>query len=181
MWGDVLSVDENQLSAVDQFLANPAKVLEDYQPHWTFSPGYRDHQITWTIFEEDTGRTRGSLRFRVPERHSHFPSISLIFRGNNVSRIDRDAEETCKANPPFAQELGLPPTVCGTHIHAWSDNRSYVYRTGVWALPVRRPIEDQIGGINDMFFWFCGHINVRIQPHNTPLAMPDEGLWSRSC
>lgn len=174
-------VDENQLSAVDAFLSNHAKVLDDYQPHWTFSPGYRDHQIAWTIFEEDSGLTRGHLRFRVPELHSHFPSISLIFRGNNVSRIDRDAETICKANPPIAQELGLPATVCGTHVHDWVDNRAFIGRVGQWTLPIRRPIEEKIDTINDMFIWFCNHINVRIQPHNLPIVMPDEGLWSRRC
>jgi transposase-like protein len=75
----------------------------------------------------------------------------------------------------------LQDQVCGPHVHGWHDNREYIAKSGIWDVPARRPVEEKIDGIDSMFFWFCNHINVRIQPHNRPLILPDAGLWSRTC
>lgn len=174
-------VAESNLAIIDSYLANTAKVLDSYQPHWVYQPGYRDHQIGWPILEEDSGKTRSKLQFRIPEMHPEYCSISLVFRGSIVCRVDKDAVDVCKANPPFAANLGLPHQVCGPHVHGWHDNREYIAKSGIWDVPARRPVEEKIDGIDSMFFWFCNHINVRIQPHNRPLILPDAGLWSRTC
>lgn len=176
-----MSVDEANLAIIDDYLTNSAKVLDGFQPHWVYQPGYKDFQIGWPILEEDTGKTRSRLQFRVPEQHPEFCSIGLLVRGNTVCRVDRDSPDVCKANPPFASRLGLPYQVCGPHVHSWADNRQFISESGNWDVPARRPITETLDSIDAMFFWFCAHINVRIQPHNRPLILPDVGLWSGKC
>ena len=176
-----LVFDASELEAVDEFLANKIKCLDSFQPHWTYQPGYADHQIGWPILEEDSGVTRSRLQFRIPDQHPEYSSISLFFRRRIVCRIDKDRFDVCKANPPFAHKVGLPAKVCGPHVHAWLDNREQIRATGVWDIKARREIEAKIETIEDMFFWFCEHINVKIQGHNTPLILPDVGLWGQKC
>lgn len=176
-----LTIHLSSLEAIDGFLANTSKCLDDYQPHWTYQPGYKDHQISWPILEEDTGFTRSRLQFRIPDQHPEYCSISLFFKGSIVCRLDKDSINVCKANPLFAFKRGLPAKVCGPHIHTWSDNRDHIWSSGIWDIKARRGIGDEIRGIEDMFFWLCDHINVRIQGHNKPLTLPNVGLWGQSC
>lgn len=170
---------DDQVDRVDRFLASGAKVLEDYQPHWVHMAGYRDYQLSWPILEEDTGRTRANLRFRIPDSDFRYPSISLILSGAAICRVDRADPSVCKPNPPWAAALGLSPQVCGTHVHTWTDNRQFVLSRGVWEQPARRQIDAELADLDAMFFWFCGAINVRIQPHNRPIRLPDAGLFGR--
>lgn len=172
-----MPISEEQLSAVDRFLANENKVLDGYQPHWTHAKGYRDFQLVWNIYEEDRGSIRSHLRFRVPDQDFSFPSISLIFQGEKVSRIDRASGVVCKPNPLWAVHVGLPHEVCGTHMHCWEDNRGFVASSGRWELPARRPTQDEPHGLDAMFLWFCARIAVRIQPDNRPIKLPDGGLF----
>jgi hypothetical protein len=170
-------ISEEQLAAVDRFLANENKVLDGFQPHWTHAKGYRDFQLPWPIYEEDRGTIRAQLRFRVPDQDFSFPSISLIFQGQMVSRIDRADTNRCKPNPPWAARVGLPAEVCGTHMHCWDDNRGFVAASGLWELHARRPVQQEPHGLDAMFLWFCERINVRIQPDNRPIKLPDGGLF----
>ena len=172
-----MQINDSQLDLVDSILLNPAKTLDGYQPHWTFQPGYRDFQLAWSVLEEDSGVERSQLRLRVPEQNPQWCSISYLIRGQTVCRIDNDSGDTCKINPIFAQRIGLPPVVCGPHVHDWPENRQYVASSGVWDVPARKPIDANFANINDLFFWLCNHINIRIQTHNTPLDQPDVGLW----
>lgn len=171
----------DDVEAVDEFLAKAEKVLDGYQPAWTSNRGYRSCQLAWPILEEDTGQIRGHLRISVPEFNPDYPSMSLIFRGKAVCRLDLAAATICKPSPAWTWRLGLPSSVCGNHIHSWKDNRDHIQRSGLWELPARRPIEEKIDGLNQMFFWFCEHINVRVENHNTPITPPDAGLWSGKC
>ena len=174
-----MGVDEDQLVRVDRFLNSSAKVLEAYQPHWLHMPGYRDYQLSWPILEEDIGLTRAHLRFRLPDQDFRFPSISLIFQGARIARVDRADPDVCKPNPPWAARLGLPPHICGTHAHVWKDNRAHVALSGEWQQPARRQVDTELADLDAMFFWFCEHISVRIQPHNRPIKLPEAGLFQR--
>lgn len=175
-----MAVSEDLLERVDKFLQNEAKVLEGYQPHWKHVPGYGDYQLAWPIHEEDSGRTRASLRFRVSDQDLRYPSISLIFSGSPIMRLDKVATDVCKPNPPWAARIGLPPEVCGTHAHMWHDNRGHVASSGQWQQPARRPVKEELLDLDAMFFWFCERINVRIQSHNRPIRLPDVGLFGRN-
>lgn len=171
---------DDEVERVDQFLASSAKTLEDYQPHWVHMAGYHDYQLSWNILEEDTGRTRAHLRFRLSDTDFRFPTIGLIFSGVKICRLDKADPDKCKANPPWAAALGLPPQVCGTHTHSWADNRNFVLTRGVWEQHARRPIDAEMPDLDAMFLWFCGEIGVRIQPHNRPLRMPERNLLVRT-
>lgn len=173
LWADV--------EIVDELIGKESKVLEGYQPQWGFQAGYRDYQLSWPILEEDTQRIRSQLRIRVPEHDMNLCSISFIYRNCKVCRLDRDRDDVVKVNNPFGRRLGLPPEVSGLHIHAWEDNRQFILTTEKWDIPLRRPVTENLRDINAMFLWFCEHINVRIQSHNTPLALPDVGLWGSKC
>lgn len=171
-----MSVDESQLELVDRFLSDRMKVLDGPQPLWNLT-GYGDYQMTWPILEEQTGFIRSHMRFRLPVSDYAHPSISLVFRNHNVCRVDRARPSACEQNPPYAQRLGLPPQVCGPHVHCWPDNRPHVALTGKWELPTRRPVEDTMVRLEHVFLWFCDHIAVRIQRDNKSLVLPDNDLF----
>lgn len=172
-----MNISEKQLSEIDRYLADKNKELDGHQPEWAHAAGYGEFQLAWPIIERSTGITRSQLRFRIPEGSYHFPSISLIYRSELISRLDRKPPEDCEPNPPYAGNLGLPARVCGTHLHKWSDNRQHVANSGRWELPVRRPISDHMTRLDQMFFWFCDHIGVRIQQDNRHLFLPEKSLF----
>ena len=174
-----MPVTEAQLTEVDLFLSNESKVLDGFQPHWQYASGYDNWQITWPIFEEDTGRVRSHLRFRVPSMDFSHPSISLILSGQKIARLDKTEHEKCEPNPPIAGRFGLPAEVCGNHFHPWPENRYVIASSGKWELPIRSPVDDDFPRLDDMFFWFCREIGVRIQRDNTPLAPPPSSLFNR--
>lgn len=171
----------SKVDLIDELLSSRSKTLDDFQPHWTYQSGYNDHQLAWPVYEEDRGVTRSQLRIRIPEQHPEFCSISFLHRGDIICRLDKDSDDVCKANHPFARNVRLPPYVCGLHIHDWKENRQFILQNGIWDIPLRRSVEETLDDVNVMFFWFCDHINVRIQSHNTPLQLPDVGLWGPRC
>lgn len=171
-----MAISVDALARVDEFLANESKVLDGYQPHWPPHTGYGDYQIAWNILEEDTGRIRAHLRFRLPAFDFRYPSIGVIFGDRMVSRIDLVAADVCKPNPTYARYVGQPAFVFGTHAHVWEDNRGYIEKYSQWDIPIRRPVS-AAPTLDAIFFWLCSHICVRIQPHNRPLAMPEPTLF----
>ena len=116
-----MTITEQTLIKIECFLADPDKILADPQPNWVHQTEYGDWQLTWPITEEASGVTRANLKLRIHEGYIEHPSISLVFRGHIVMRLDkvRDTEE--KRNPVEADRLGLAAWVKGTHIHGWAD------------------------------------------------------------
>lgn len=171
-----MGIAEADLLAVDEFLTRKDKVLDGPQPEWTKN-GFGDYQVAWPIREQESGMIRSGLRLRIPVVAYEYPSIGLVFRRKMVSRLDRANGAVCEPNPPYAQRYGLPPRVCGPHIHSWEDNRSHVAMTGLWELPARRPVTDNMRRINQMFFWFCDEIQVMIPNSYRTLHMPERGLF----
>ena len=173
----ILKITEQTLIEIDQFLADPDKILADPQPNWVHQTGYHDWQLTWPVSEETTGITRASLKLRIPENDFWHPSISLIFRDCIVMRLDKIPDTEKKSNPMEAQTLGLPAEVSGTHIHDWADNRDMVLRRQSWQLPIRRAIDDRLRQINDMYFWFCDRVRIRKQDDSRRLDLPPQNLF----
>lgn len=169
---------ESDLIVVDLFLESESKELNGPQPDWVKS-GFDDWQVSWPIMEIDSGLIRSSLKLRIPLVSYQNPSVGVVFRKKMVARIDRANSSECEANPPYAQRLGLPGRVCGPHVHHWADNRAHVALTGKWELPTRRPILDNMTRINQMFFWFCDEIRVKIPKDYRILTMPDRGLFDQ--
>lgn len=173
-----MGISESDLAAVDGFLSNEGKTLDGPQPEWSRS-GFGDYQVAWPIKEEATGLIRSGLRLRIPVEAYQNPSVGLVFRRRMVSRLDLAGSAKCEPNPPYAARMGLPYRVCGPHAHLWSDNRPHVALTGMWELPARRPITDNMTRINQMFFWFCDEIRVTIPTDYRILHMPDRGLFEQ--
>ena len=114
------------VSQVEAFLAD-AKTLRGAPPLWQQSPRPPEFEATWNI-EDSTGALAGQLRFRCPKEYRASPSISVIFRGSPVTRLDLETAGIVHINPPDAHRYGLTPKspVTGSHIHSWADNRDYV-------------------------------------------------------
>ncbi len=171
-----MSISEADLVAVDEFLERDDKTLDGPQPDWTKN-GFGDYQVAWPIIEEGSGVTRASLRLRIPVVAYNNPSVGLVFRRKMVSRIDLARPSICEPNPPYAQRNGLPSRVCGPHVHTWADNRAHVALTGLWELPARRAVTDNMRRLDQMYYWFCDQIRVKIPTPYRNLHMPDRGLF----
>lgn len=171
-----MSITEADLRAVDSFLADAEKHLDGVQPEWRIS-ARNDYEIQWPIIE-GSGLLRSSLRFRVPIDDLDYPTVSVVFRNEMITRFDKVRPTVCEPNPLAAHKLGLPARVCGPHFHKWSDNRAYVESTGEWKLPLRRPIPDPITRLQQMFLWFADEIQLTLTHEQRMIDTPPRGLFS---
>lgn len=171
-------LDQEEIYKINRFLESKQKTLEGLGPDWKVTPR-GDFQAIWSIVEEN-GLVRSHLRFRVSRNYVEFPSISLIFGDKNVSRVDLVEASACELNPIEAARLGLPSRVCGPHFHCWGDNRDIVQRTANWQnLPIRRPINDNITSLTQLFLWFCNEINITITSDSKKFVEPPRDLFSQ--
>lgn len=128
-----------ELDEIDDFLGQP-KTLSGPHPTWTASTYNGELQATWGILNS-AGVRVGALRFTCWDDRSE-PSVVITYRDKGIWRVDVVERTVCKPNPYGAQFLGLPAMVCGSHHHAWPDNRSYVERQGFGKLPFRRELQN---------------------------------------
>jgi len=163
-------ITEADVADVDRFLAEQ-KVLSIPVPSWTPSNRPNELQAIWPI-EDDIGIRRGELRFRVHRLRTDSPSVSVIFRGNSIARLDVVPLGECKMNPPWAYILGLPPEACGPHIHSWADNREHVQRSQVWELPARRPVEHGLRRVPQMLPWIADSAGISLTPEQRDFVAP---------
>lgn len=168
---------EEIIKKVDAFINSEHKTLSGPQPEWK-KTGRDDWQCTWPI-EEDHGIIRSSLKLRIPKYGFDNPSVGLIFLGEMIARLDKSRDSECKPNPPYARQLGLPYKVCGPHVHRWEHNKQHIERNNVWELPAREPIKDNMTKIEQMHYWFCDYIQVKIPQEHRSLYLPDRGLWGQ--
>lgn len=171
-----MPVSREELDAVSRYLDDGSKTLDGDQPDWK-REGRGDFQAVWLIREQD-GRIRSQLRFRLHPDMRDFPSVSLIFRDKNVSRFDKVRQSNCEPNPLSARALDLPALVCGPHVHRWSDNIKHVELSGIWDLPVRRPVIDTITTLEQMFLWFCNEISLTLSKEHRRFVDPPKDLLS---
>ena len=170
-----MAISDQELKVVDRFFQDKGKTLDGPHPDWKES-SRGDWEARWPIIETDK-ITRAHLRFRVSMGSHEYPSIMVIFRDNCVTRLDRVKNSICEQNPISAIRLGLPPSVCGTHIHSWPDNRSFVRIRNRWELPVRRPVEDNMKRLKHMFYWFSNEIGITLTPEQRGFDIPKRTLF----
>ena len=108
------AIGENEAAEIDAFLVEEKRL--DGVPVWRDSvwPGEKD--AVWHIIDS-LDIVRATLRFRCPRLARAWPSVSLVFRGNAIWRIDLVASDTWKPNPAGAAALDLPPELRGSHSH----------------------------------------------------------------
>lgn len=149
-----------EVQAADAFLAEP-KRLQGAPPTWVTSE--RDKELTarWLV-EDSLGAVIAHLRFKCPRRYRAFPSVSVIFRGQPLWRIDLVPPDEMKLNPPCAAAKGLPAQILGSHCHGWPDNREYVLESPIWDLPCRRPVQVQLRRLTNVVPWLCHEINLSL-------------------
>lgn len=166
---------QDQVSAASSFVSDPGKLLDGHQPHWIYARGYMDWQLTWPILQAD-GSTRSHVKLRVKPAERERSSVSLIFRRQPLARLDLAPADECKPNHPAALEYGLPPRVCGVHLHSWEFNHPIITKTGDWQLPVREPISGGIQSLETMLRWMCTRYQITIADHTGGLEMPPKDL-----
>lgn len=126
----------------DTFMAAP-KSLRGLWPTW--SRGSRRNQLVgiWPVEEDGRDESRGYLVFSLFIWALDQPSVSLIFLGREVCRLDVKRSHDQDENPEYALQLGLPKTVNGTHIHPWGHNRDYILSEmspEKWGIPIKMSI-----------------------------------------
>jgi hypothetical protein len=164
-----ISID---ISAVDYFLARP-KTLKGDPPIWIVSARTAEMSATWPI-SDDLGVEAGHLRFKFPRGTRGSVSVSVIFGGDSIWRVDLATADECKFNLYDAYMYGLPPRVCGPHEHAWPDNRDYVKSNGFGQLPYRRPIEVQLRRSGQLLPWIAGRIGLILDPYQRAFDDPPQ-------
>jgi hypothetical protein len=158
---------------IDAFLQE-SKSLQGPPPEWEKGAFPGELSATWNI-ADSVGIVRAQLRFRCPSAGRHFPSISVIYRGSLITRLDLVPPDECKPNLPGAGALGLPPKVCGSHWHPWSANRIYTERAGFGRLPYREPIQPQVRRLPQALLWLADRINLTIAPDRRNFDVPPQG------
>jgi hypothetical protein len=134
-------MSEADVQAVEDWLA-AYKTFENYFPGWVPTPGHRcDWEVRWPIVDAN-GTISGMACFEADSAFEEV-SISIIYRGNPVYRLDRVPNTRQEGNsyPAHLYVPDLPVTFKGSHIHAWEDHREYVRKNGRGPLIFRRPIE----------------------------------------
>jgi hypothetical protein len=96
------------IDEIDAFYAE-AKRLQGPAPLWTEN-SRGELSASWNI-EDSIGIVRAHFRFRCPKFFRQWPSLSLIYRGNLVCRVDLVPQSESKPNPIGAASLRLPPMV----------------------------------------------------------------------
>jgi hypothetical protein len=100
------------IEEIDAFVAEP-KHLQGPLPQWRVSTRPGEYEATWNI-EDSIGIVRAQLRFRCPKANRSCPSVSLVFRGSPIWRIDLELPDVWKLNPLDAQTIGLPARLQGS-------------------------------------------------------------------
>ncbi len=90
---------QDEVAEVDAFLAE-AKTTRGPPPLWDVSDWRRDHLGAIWLVEDEHGIARAQLRFMCRRAKETYPSISLIFRGRPVWRVEIEDTPVEHRNPP---------------------------------------------------------------------------------
>ena len=121
-----------------------------------------------------TEGVRAELRFRCPdvERQSEC-SISVLFRGRLIHRVDVVPNHIRKPNPAAALKLGLPAKIDGPHAHEWRNNRDIVRRNGQFGtLPCRSQLPPQVTKLSQALAELAKQINLQLPPEAHAFEVP---------
>ena len=174
-WGAWM-VTIGQLEAVDRFLAGD-KHLYGEPPE--FGPAHVSRkgvlsEAVWPIADSEGIISTGQIRI-MPRIGSCF-TISVIFAGQCITRLDFVAMTDCESNPPWAYSMGLPATVCGPHLHSWVNNRQEILRiqSATWTMPLRVPLPVQIRKFSQALPWLAAHLKLMLTAEQRLFELPTD-------
>lgn len=165
------------IALVEAFIAQD-KELSGPPPEFGPKASGKKHgtiwDATWPIANSSGIIESSALRVNYAPASSKPFSIVLVFRGQCVTRLDFVDDAICHANPLWAQPYGVPPNVCGPHIHRWDHNHRHIIHQQVWELPCREPLPPQIRRFDQAFPWFADQINLKLSPGDRDFDLPAE-------
>lgn len=166
------------VAAVDAFWADTPKHLSGPAPEFGASTFHRDGQYEreaiWPIADSLGIVGPAQIRFVVRPGLQLGPSISVIFNRQAVARVDFVPMDECELNPLWSATLGLPPKVCGPHLHSWEHNRHHVLKRERWELPCREALPVQVRRFEQAFPWLADKMNLALTPDQRKFEVPKE-------
>jgi hypothetical protein len=158
-----------EIDEIDRFMAAEKHLYErapEFGPS-NFAQRRRsaaEYEAKWPIVDSLGVIGDGQLRIVSRPGLDDNVSISVIFKNISVSRLDLCPRTVCHPNPLIAITMGLPPTVCGSHFHAWEHNRDHILDTQQATLPFREELPAKIRRFDQAFPWMAEHINLVLTP-----------------
>lgn len=103
-----------------------------------------------------------------------FISISVIYRGNPIYRLDIVPPDRDEGNIFSARKYAkhLPPEFSGSHTHTWEDHRLWIADHGLGELPFRRPLEPAPDSFARAFDHVAEAINLTLLSAHRPIELP---------
>ena len=170
-----MKLSATDLDLVEEFLAE-LKFLNGPMPEFgptNFNRRRRYELATkWPLADADGVVSSGQLVIVSRPGSPDFASLSLLFRGQAISRLDFEHDGVCHSNPHWADEDGLAATVRGSHFHPWEPNRKHVAATGLWELPCREGLPPQVRRFQQGFYWMCDRVNITVSPDQRSFDIP---------
>ena len=143
-------------------LRRPNRVSEQARLHWPVlvSGQSAECYVAATLYPNE-----GDLRF----------TISLVYRGSNVWRMDFEPMTQIKVNPLLRGHEYSMARIAGPHCHRWEENRMFATPRAIPdPLPFRVPLEG-VRNWESAFRHFVGETNIA-QPIEVPPWPRKEGL-----
>lgn len=159
---------EIECQEIDDYITGH-KTVAGFLPPW--EPQFRrQYQARWGILDQfGVESAELCLTYNRDGRHG---SIVCAYRQRLIYRLDIAPETECKENFHTAWKQGLPPNICGPHVHGWPENREYVLCNGFGTLPVRRPTPGLVVGLIDGLHWVATDLNIQIDPGQRDIDLP---------
>lgn len=172
-----MAADSRDIAEIDTFISAP-KTLSGNHPAWAASIRQGEWAATWGLLD-DLGVPRGSLRFKCLSGGRN-PTVNLLLRKMLIARLDVVSSDVCENQPLWAAKLGLPPRVCGSHLHSWEANRAWVADVGInEGIPAKEPLPD-IGLLSQAVSFLCYRYNIAIAPGQEGFeAKSDDSLFGQ--
>lgn len=158
---------------IDTFLL-AQKHLKGEHPIWRPNGRLDQLDAKWPI-EEHGAVSRSHLAFRYNRVSTNEPSVSLIYMGKKVCRIDIKPDDDWDGNPPQAREFGLPAKVYGSHIHRWQHNKKYVLESlppDEWEIPIKEEISQSTQKLEHILALICSACNIDFTAEQRALNPP---------
>jgi len=162
---------------IDDFLTTP-KWLSGAQPIWRQNGSFDRLDGSWVI-DEAGGVSRSHLAFRLNRVSTGEPSVTLVFKGKPVCRVDIKPIDDSDGNPIQARKFDLPGQVYGPHIHRWEYNREYVLEAlppDDWQIPIKEQISPLTQTLGHILAMICTQCEIEFTPEQRDVTLPTREL-----